>query len=387
MARTGWWTIPGPSGFVSEVVQTTIEKTVCLLYLPEHIPEGLAEAVDSQLANRLDASTVLVDANGSGNMDPGEALLRLKLGVATPESTDYIGELLRSKAFVGRAYWLEGLDEHSWPHWRSFLDEYVRRLPHASMDCGYFIVALTPASLDPGFAALDAANGDPHAATHLVDIARIGTHIYSRVVLPEDMLFYASQRLVDIGWTPRTHLERSIVVAIVAAVAGCDPLTCDAMLATGSANVVCAPTETLRSLRISLGWDQGAEISWASGSRTWRSDGRQLIHAAFGDARGSVDELVWRGQVAVLMPLLEVSRRQYAEKYMSQMSPEEVAGRHNGDLTAAIEFGDIIDILGRRRLGDAEYRHLWDLRRLRNDVAHARPVSFQRIEECLEAEG
>jgi hypothetical protein len=388
MVRSGWWTIPGPARFVSTVAQTTIEKTVCLLLLPDYTPASLREAVDADLADRLDCATVLVDASECGEMNPGEALLRLKLGVKTPASADYIGELLENSAFAGSAYWVEGLDEQSWPRWRSFFEEYTRRLPRASTECAYFIVALTPASGDPGFSAMDATNGDPIAAARHVDVARIGVLVYSGVVHPEDMLYYASQRLVEMGWRLRTSLERSIVVAVAASVAGCDPLTCDALLTSGSAEAVCAPQDTLLSLRSSRGWEADIHVSWGLGTQTWRPDGRRVPHPALmSNGHVSVDELVWRGQVAVLMPMLEVARRFYAQKYEGQISPDEVAERHNGDKSAVIEFGDIVDILGHRQLGDTEYWHLWDLRKLRNDVAHSRSVSFERIEECLSEGG
>ena len=53
-----WWHIPGPNQFVSKIVQDLGDGKNAILCLPEHMPDGLASAVRSELGEDWDWHTL-----------------------------------------------------------------------------------------------------------------------------------------------------------------------------------------------------------------------------------------------------------------------------------------------------------------------------------------
>lgn len=123
---------------------------------------------------------------------------------------------------------------------------------------------------------------------------------------------------------------------------------------------------------------RGDRPSWTAGSLDdW--GGEASIHALYLAANkpSLLTKRVWRGQVAVLFPWLEEYRQAVIRAYRSKLRPDDLS---YGDDVDTLDWGPVCWQLGRagidRRALDAVHAG----RKLRNDLAHGRPVDWSAMQ-------
>ncbi|WP_144440452.1 hypothetical protein [Limnochorda pilosa] len=140
-------------------------------------------------------------------------------------------------------------------------------------------------------------------------------------------------------------------------------------------------------------------LLWSTGLLTWDHDEGPVVHSAALALLGRTADLnhrVWRGQAAILLPMLDRYRlevchilgqrfTEWAE--FARTRDAEVAREPPNEDCGAVEFGDIVEFLDRfrtvpwlRQLRQAVDR----MRRVRNTLAHYSPVEWPEFRDVCE---
>lgn len=360
-----WWSLPGPNGFVTEVVANLRAGRHAVVLLPRHAPPELAVAVAAGVAQ--DAgwvwSRVPVAADG-GAAAIGRALLG---GVTTTP----LAELVAHPTLRGRILWLDVPDATDWAEWRAFAAAFAAATePLAVIDRPLLLLCVT------GLAPADWP--DPGRT--------LGVCPWYERLDDLDMQQWASYLLRPLALTP---VERRLRRELLVALAGFDPL-CAHWLSTGTLEELLAPHTLLSAFAARRGWLEAAPApgDWAAGACD-RINGQDLVHLAAlctaTDYAAQGEERLWRAQVTVFFPLIEQLRKRLVARYGKYLRlPHTLPDGREIHQPEDLEIGPLNFLLGNAPISWSRSELLTRLSALRNALAHLTPMGARELRELLQ---
>lgn len=371
-----WWTLPGPSAFIDEVIAALRSSRNLLIALPQYAPRGIESAVGRRVFedSLWHWRTLNLDTCESGIKGPIEVLFRgLGLGSPTPEEP-WADQLADSAEMRDRVLWIEGIQADDWLAWKEAVSRYAAacqsrpQFGRGLLCCCVYGVA-----------------GDRLPTTD----GTLSVHVWTGRLDELDLQIWIAHYLSGMEMSP---LERRARRVLAATLAGFDPVLAMS-LARLDLNSLMRPGAVLRDLAAERGWTGGGPVSpaWHLGMVD-AVGGEYQTHLALGYPSADceprqVTMRVWQGQVTVLFPLIEQRRGQ-------------VIDDHRGSLTVPVEKGDGTWVT---RVEDLEIAQLYCqlrnhrdrrleplLRRLRdarNALAHLEPLNGNDFVNVLQALG
>jgi hypothetical protein len=350
-----WWALPGPSGFLANVVGD-IRRGLNVIVTPppsspvtERVLEPLVRRFESLHFISLDSDDISVPISES---------LHERLGVQPRPgqlaSPAHLAEALPDRNVI----FVNGLNATNAPQWLDFLCQYQhgcngRPAHKRSVFC----------------VAISAACGVEPKQDIVLSLRRFGAdfHRIDGVLQMENLL----------PRDGRAAIDRDLVVSVGAELAGCDGTLAKAIVESGR-DFLTAPIPVLRRHGESLGWGpadlegegliRGSE-EFFDGKRRWHSSALALRN---NDA--ALLRRIWHGQIRVLFPFIEEQRialSNVVEPFLS-LPVDTVDGR--AEHAIDLEVGQMLYHLRGRRLPPGIWDAIACLRDMRNDLAHLRPV-------------
>ena len=259
-----WWHLPGPARFLDSVEQDLRDGKSVVLALPAHHPRGLREALAARVCgNELWAWRTLDLAEEGHSCEPPTDVLHRRftpLRDGVPLLTAH--SIAVCEQFRGLVIWLAGVDEGSWPKWRSFLMEYehaCRSVPET--DRPLFCVPLV-GSL---------------ASSSPVDAVALSVRPWRAIVDRLDMAMFVAHLL---GRRPLTNLQRKLAVAVGVELASTDQLLAVELAQTDLSRLL-TPLPLLQRFANVRGWTrvQVSRPQWEKGMVD-DLEGSPTVHSA-----------------------------------------------------------------------------------------------------------
>ena len=353
-----WWSLPGPSSFVRSIVGDLRQGINVVIALPRWgPPAGLGTAVRQELGDDdLLHCWRSLDLKQEDLQDP----LDILPGRFVPDIDQYSlcdgSDLACSKKFDGTLVWVSGAQGQSLKAWKTLLEKYadaVRSRPVEQRGLFCLLVEGVNPSVLPR-----------------KDIA-LSVRCWQGMVSELDMLAWlhhlVGRKLIE------NATKRRLLIRLALEIVGYDPLIAVKAADKLDLENLGNPREWLLDVAANRGWQAGMVPTWEEGACD-EMEGKNRVHAAFlslaQDAQKHIDFLLWRAQVGVLFPLLEEARREYLQKYESQLRVPHDTGQgsviHDKE---DLELGHIhYQLYG--RIDRQELRRLQLLRDMRNALAH-----------------
>ncbi len=328
MARL-WWQLPGPSRFVSQVVQDLGNGKNVIFCLPEYLPDGLASAVRSELGEDWDWHTLSL--RDEGEVEPVHLLFDLFVGEITPNQLRNTCTLAINQKFVGKIIWLDDLTPKAWFAWKKFLSDYeqpCRAIPQLYRTL--FCVSLV------GELALDPPTED----------VCLSHHCWKGVVDRLDMLLFTSslfqgKRLPD--------LQKRVAISVLTNLALWD-FDVSKRLADEKVENILSPVPILQEIAKERSWctDDSCVERWCKGM-TDIIEGKEKKHSAAlavnGSGKVELERRIWSAEVGEILPFIEELRREILEHLAGVLR-----------LPFTTRFGEVIKDLHDLEIGHIDYQ-------------------------------
>jgi len=371
-----WWTLPGPSAFIDELIAALRSSRNLLIALPLHAPPGIESAV----ARRVCEDPLWRWRSLSlGEAEPGPAapiatLFRgLELDVPGP-GTPWADHLADADAMRDRVLWIDGINAHTWEPWKDALGRYANACqPRSQFGRGLLCVCICGVASE----SLPTTDG------------ALSVHTWIGRLDELDLQIWVAHYLRGLEMTP---LERRARRVLAATLAGFDPGLAMSLAHLELASLL-NPGSVLRDLAVERGWTEGnlPTPAWHLGMVD-SVGGEHQTHLAMRGPAGDcemrqVAMRVWQAQITVLFPLIEQRRGQ-------------IIADHRGALTVPFEKGDGTWVT---RVEDLEIAHLYyqlrnnrdrrlepllrRLREARNALAHLEPLRGAEFAAVLQVLG
>ncbi|MCY3841632.1 MAG: hypothetical protein OXH09_23810, partial [Gammaproteobacteria bacterium] len=189
-----------------------------------------------------------------------------------------------------------------------------------------------------------------------------------------DLLLFASETLRERTDDP---LVRSLLANTVACVAAWD-FDSAATLVAEDDQTIMAPTEVLRALAEERGWSADTPLDWRLGTAS-RNGIAHPARAAIEDPPIELERRLWSAQLAVLLPWIEERRHEVVATNLYEVKRQmRTNGDGHGD-PYDIEVGDLYVLFARRGGHRGIRKALGCLRDGRNELAHRRHMSHDRV--------
>jgi hypothetical protein len=361
-----WWNLPGPSRFVTEIVNDFRDGRNVVILMPDFAPEGFEEAIRSDFDNFLIWNNIEVDSNAG--LDPTHFLYSKFCLSKCFDQSEILHILLEADSFVGQLIWLKGINSDNLGAWKTFISTYqhfCRNVPLIQRTV--FGIAL---------------NGNLCIAPPRDDVCVVSRK-WDGYVDDLDMLLYCSQLLRNRTFS---KLEKQLAVNVIAKLASFDPHVCLA-LAEKTLEQIVNPTPILRQIGECRGWhnislDKSA-THWHSGMKQTVSDEIKIHPAvlAFKDPDEEIKRRVWTAQISVLFPYIEEQRRKLLESYKKHFRIPYTT--INGETIENLWQLEISHILSQFAEGlpvePKEVIFTDKLRKMRNQMAHLDLVDLDLV--------
>jgi len=358
-----WWELPGPKAFVNAVEEDVREGKSVFLQLPDHSPRRLSASIRQALGEDLRwFSTSVVQP-----ISPINFLYDLLVPDSDSATLRSPSSLVNESAFQRHLIWIEGLTAATWPPWSQFFVEYERasRSVHPARKT-QFLVPLLNSS---GRLKVPEAIG-------------ISQHIWDGWLRYGDMLLYSCSCVGE-----RTSpLETELTIALVAELARWDPDLCE-WLAHFPLEQLIRPGDLLPEFAKARGWNSAIEKlkgdAWpVGGCHTVK--GESVSHACLSSLPG-LERLVWKAEIAVLMPYIEEQRQSLLKRYRKHLRvPFKTTGGAQIDNVYDLEIGHIEWQLARSMgITRDEIDGISDLKNARNSLSHLEPVETPVLSSLL----
>lgn len=352
-----FWSMPGPAGFLDEVLQATQDGLNVVVAAPVSGAFGLDAALLDGLRTRwVERVSVL----GS---DPPVAQVARALGAEPTIRT--MDDLFADSRFEGLGVlYLEGITDATWPAWRQFFADYDDLSKDRAVDQRPLLVSvLCGMDLPP-------------------EITESVTYRGLRWLGHASELDFTQYVLERLEFAPDNEGGRLLAAAIVAKVALGDVELAEG-LASRTLDEIWAPEPALREMAEMKGWIKGTHRHWTKGT-VYRVAGRDEVHSALlvlDDPGCVVRSRVWAAQAAMLLPAIERERRKLVRRARNWLKPpfEFKDGESVADADD-LEIGPLEYQLRRGRAPSELIRWAMDLKDLRNKLAHMEPLT---VEESL----
>lgn len=363
-----WWSLPGPEGFVRTLTEDLRRGANLVVALPRWAPEGLAQAVATELRDDDLLRWRPLALEGMPQDDPLGLLVRRYAPDVPERELRDPADLVESTAFSGNLVWITGLKEEAWTAWRSLLQRYadtVRRRP--AEDRALICLVVT---------------GFPPEALPREEPA-LSVRLWRDTITELDMLAW----LHYLMGRRKTHgvLQRRLQVRHALELVAYDAhLACQA--ASQPLEDLASPAAWLAGVAEARGWTAKNAVCWEEGTCD-SMEGQEVRHPAYlavtDGAKGQLGSLVWRAQVGVLFPYLEEARNHYLREYGTLLKVP-----YQTDYGAVIQHRQELELSHihhqlRRRGGSNNLDRLRLLREVRNALAHHQPLEPDLLREVV----
>lgn len=352
-----FWSMPGPAGFLDEVLQATQDGLNIVVAAPVDGAFGIDAALLDGLRTRwVERVSVL----GS---DLPVAQVARALGAGPMIRT--MDDLFADPRFAGLGVlYLEGISDATWPAWRVFFSDYDDLSKDRAVDQRPLLIAM--------LCGMDL----PAEVTESVTFR--GFRWFGRMS-ELDLTQYVLGRL---EYPPDNGGGRLLSASIVAKIALGDVQLAEELAARSLADVW-EPGNVLREWAARQGWVKGTHRHWTRGT-VFRIDGRDEMHSALqvlDDPAGIVRSRVWAAQAAMLLPAIERERLKLIKRARSYLKPPfHLADGESITDAEDLEIGPLEYQLKRVRAPEELRRRAGDLKYLRNKLAHMEPLT---VDESL----
>ena len=361
-----WWQLPGPSRFVSRIVQDLRDGKNVMLCLPEHLPDGLSSAIRSALGNSNEWPWHSIQVQEEDKAaDPASLLFSRFVSNASPGALWNARTLAEAEDFAGKIIWLDSLSAREWSAWKAFLIDYEYACRSRSMfERSLFCVPLVgELALSPPLEEVCLSHHSWHGAVDLLDMLVFTTTLFQTKQI--------------------SHLQKRIAVSITAHIALWDP-TVSECLARESLGGIFDPIPTLLEIAKERGWDHDCDVlsscSWHKGMIDV-VDEEERIHSAVLVSHGgasAIKQRIWNAEVGVMLPFVEERRQEILTRLAGVLQVPFTTG-----------FGEVITDLRDLEIGHIESQLTYNstsvspevrllvrrLREIRNCLSHLEPLN------------
>lgn len=359
------WQLPGIGQFIDRVVQDLRDGKNAILCLPEHLPSGLSNAIQSELGDDCDWHKISVSEERS--VEPIHLLFDIFVGEISPKEIRNARTLAQHPKFAGKIIWLDDLTVNVWPVWKKFLLDYEQ--PCRSISPLYrtlFVVSLV------GEIALDPPAED----------VCLSNHNWEGVVTSLDMLLFTasifpSKRLSD--------LQKRVAISVITHLSLWDFEVSERLSFEKIENIL-RPETILQEIAYERGWYYEHTSSnyllenWCKGIKN-TIQGETKFHSSAlaldSLAQGEIKCRIWKGEVGEVLPFIEERRQEIIERLSKVLK-----------VPFKTSFGEIIKDLRDLEIGHIEYqlsqtdkiinpelrRLIKQLKEMRNSLSHLEPI-------------
>lgn len=350
------WTLPGPAAFLRRVERSLRDGMSVVVRFPGGARADFRERVLSSLQGSWHC-VVFRPESASPPFDSLRARFAPRL---SSEREVSLLDLCEEPDFQGRVIWLDGLDRDDWSAWKKFLSDYA----HASRGVGEFERTLFVTVL----------GGVPPADPPDRDVT-LAIHDWRGIVDEMDLLFLAYERL---GRRAVGGTMRSILATAVARVAAWDLETAEILIDEDD-DVMLDPHGKLRAVAQDKGWTADTPVDWEHGTES----GNGSLHAAVASLEDPPREIrrrIWSAQVSVLLPVIDVRRREIAQQHHGRLAVQiESEGEKIDPLD--LDIGRLTGMVQRPGFDPAVRSHVRRLNGWRNNLAHLKTLSPVAVRE------
>ena len=394
------WQLPNPSRFLDDVVESLAASKHVIVMLPEPMMVSLPiSLLTKRLASRGLGSLSEVSLSNSNQEDILDAIVE-ELGIDICEVPNVESFLDRSD-LPSRYIAITGI-EYGGISWMTSLSTILLKAgEHAQVSEQHnfnLIVLVSPQFSPPK------------------DNVKLARHFWWGILSSVDIDCVTERSMVD--YKPDSIAEHYWLRALCRGVAKCDPLLsqiivetspksvddlCDIIINLGSNEFPDIPLNCFRLPELQLGTDRikpprngKMRELWSGGYLDWQDGSGLIFHpyvlAACG-RRQEIERLVWKGQIQIILPVVEQARqtiiywltREYGEewaiKLAGHLSEQDMSG-----LTS--EIGPLCYFLFKSNSHIKRYNFglmsnmAWKWRDIRNEISHGRPVSYDLMKDA-----
>lgn len=301
-----WKHLPGPSEFVSEIIENIRVGKNTVICLPKHSPYGLKNALKSALDEIRILEWTPVSVHGIEANNPVRFLYRYFIDENSPGTFLTPGILIKEEHFSGKLIVIDSIHPDNWPNWKAFLLQYQEccRGQNSEFDHTLFCIIVE------GEAAITPPPED----------LRLEVLKFDGKVSFADALIYSSYTFKKHGITA---LQKQLAVSVLANVSMWDTEICD-RLCDEKIERIFEPSATLKEIAFERNWDSldsSVAVQWYQGmSGTFNTSVKinSVILSIIG-ATSEITKRLWTAQVGVLLPFIEEKRHELLAKYKQHM--------------------------------------------------------------------
>jgi len=362
MSRGSWWDLPGPNGFVGDVLNALEDGCSVILALPPSAPDGLHDSLVTELDGRGTLRWRTVDLAGSKKIAQAMADELIPLARRSPRSLG--DEIVLDPGLRTTVIHITGISENNrFREFAAFFAEFLSGVRKAKAQRG---VPRLIFDLPHGLLRDPKIEANPNAVRILEWTGRVS---------PSDMHLYVGSQMQGRQGPGPTNLFERIVIEF----AGWDPRLADELIKWNDDDLL-APQRRLEALAVD--WSR-TRLAWQEGTQDWfgaRKLGHILYHLAIDDHE-EINRRLWRAHVAEIFPWLEEMRVYLIDQFFGEIRlPHVLQTEEVINDASLLEIGQLYWNL-KYSAGLPDWRlSLVDLcRRARNDLAHRRPVDTVRL--------
>lgn len=351
------WSLPGPAGFIAEVVDALRDGANVVVGVPLPVRAEMSSMLEDQLVNESWRVARTADTSELSPLDQLHETLEVDDDPSSRRSIASLMASIRSKHIVI----VSGVETSQWPAWKLFLDDYANA-SRAVMTIDRTQLLMIAAGVP--------ARQLPSKAPALTPL------IWNGVVGEADVFGYAIQSWRDKGGI--IDAKAKLVARIISRLALWDFDLIDRLLGVDPRDLF-DPKAAVLAAAAGDSTMQHLDALWEKGGLA-EFDGEEFQHALTlardGDPKGELAMRLWAAQASELLPALEIKRRQLAQRMKDARLklPVPLNGEMIHDLLD-IEIGPLLRIAREHRLPSDIVRVAEKYWRLRNKLAHLRPLS------------
>lgn len=367
-----WWShITGSNMVVSNVVESLLAKSTVVLEVPEDLPwrQEMRRVIERDFRDKSHLMEHIVEIIDAADECQGEAPGAFLLEHYSPSREIRLGYRARSKKTIqdyikengvlkNRVVWVKGLTGAQTTAWMNFCREYN----HGSLEDGLFVLEVH------GNVVKQPSKWLNHVR-YLDTVTNYDVQLFNSFVLD-----------IDVSLTPNWKKYIATAVAVL-----CDT---DAEIA----ELMLQPEDLKTVSFISLVEELADDPYYAKRGAN-ASSGHLFSFFRSGDLQ-EIERRLWKAQVQVLFPLIEIERISIIEKYMDVLQDaldNNYVEQYRKQLTSPIEieFGTLCYMIasGVVYISDRFDRdRIHFLHDIRNELAHAHFCDTSKVKELLDGQ-
>ena len=367
-----WWShITGSHMVVSNVVESLLEKSTVVLEVPEDLPwrQEMRSVIERDFRDKSHLMEHIVEIIDAADECQGEAPGAFLLEHYSPSREIRLGYRERSKKTIqdyikengvlkNRVVWVKGLTGAQATAWMNF----CRKYNHGSLEDGLFVLEVHGNVVKQPSKWLNYIR-------YLDTVTNYDVQLFNSFVLD-----------TDVSLTPIWKKYIATVIAVL-----CDA---DAEIAESMLQFEDLKSASFKDLVADL---VNAPCYSKRGANS--ASGHLFSYFRSGNIE-EIEQRLWKAQVQVLFPLIEIERVSIIEKYFDVIQnalQDNYVEQYKKQVTSPmeVEFGTLCYMMtvGFVYISDrADRDRIHFLHDIRNDLAHAHSCDSTRVKELLDGQ-